>query len=267
MTRRLIPVFTLLLFTACAHAGWQRVEDGVEYRRITRDTIDVHVTRIDLRAPALRVVATPQSESGLTVTEFAAASGAIAAINADYFDTEMRPIGLAMGGCEIWGEPKDDVRRQPIVAVGDGRAAIYRRDAFPEAREPWMTGAVSGWPLLVESCRPIEALPGSDHFTRAPHPRTAVGLSKDGRKMYLVVADGRREGVPGMTLPELADFMANELDTCIALNLDGGGSTAMWVGDQIVNRPSDPTERAVTNHLGVVRSSAYGSCNRTPAKE
>ena len=78
--------------------------------------------------------------------------------------------------------------------------------------------------------------------------------------MYLVVADGRRENVPGMTLPELAEFMAHELDTCLALNLDGGGSSAMWINDRIVNRPSDRVERRVTNHLGVVRESAYGSC-------
>ena len=260
MYRRLVPVFVLLLSTACAHAGWQRIGQGVEYRQITRDSIDVHVARIDLRASGLRVVATPRRESGLTVSEFAQASGAVVAVNADYFEPDMSPIGLAMGACEVWGEPKDNVRRQPIVAVGEGRAAIYRRDAFPQERESWMTGAVAGWPLLVESCKPIEALPGSDHFTRAPHPRTAVGLSRDGEVMYLVVADGRRENVPGMTLPELAEFMAHELDTCLALNLDGGGSSAMWINDRIVNRPSDRVERRVTNHLGVVRESAYGSC-------
>jgi exopolysaccharide biosynthesis protein len=39
---------------------------------------------------------------------------------------------------------------------------------------------------------------------------------------------------------------------CTAVNLDGGGSSALWLGDRIVNRPSDGVERRVANHLGVV---------------
>src|SRR5205085_9660994 len=95
-------------------------------------------------------------------------------------------------------------------------------------------------------------LPGSDAFTRTTHPRTAVGLSRDGKMMYFVVADGRRTGVPGLTLAQLASFMANELDACSAMNLDGGGSSAMWVSNRIVNRPADGIERPVGNHLAVV---------------
>jgi exopolysaccharide biosynthesis protein len=104
-------------------------------------------------------------------------------------------------------------------------------------------------------------LPGSDAFSRAPHPRSAAGVSKDGKTLYLVVADGRREGVPGMTLAELAEFMKNELDVCSAINFDGGGSTAMWVGDHVVNKPSDGTERKVSNHLAVVFQRGYEGCN------
>jgi exopolysaccharide biosynthesis protein len=68
---------------------------------------------------------------------------------------------------------------------------------------------------------------------------------------FLVVADGRREGVPGLTLPELARLM-DDLGACTAVNLDGGGSSAMWVRDRIVNQPSDLIERPVANHLAVV---------------
>jgi len=97
----------------------------------------------------------------------------------------------------------------------------------------------------------VEPLPGSAHFTLAPHPRTAIGLSKDRRQLLLVVADGRREGVPGLTLSDLAALMV-EVGTCTAVNLDGGGSSALWLRDRIVNQPSDGVERKVANHLGVV---------------
>jgi exopolysaccharide biosynthesis protein len=64
-----------------------------------------------------------------------------------------------------------------------------------------------------------------------------------------------------MSLPELADLMANKLalfadsrqDAYQAVNLDGGGSTTMVVRGQVVNRPSDQTgERPVANALLVV---------------
>jgi exopolysaccharide biosynthesis protein len=135
-----------------------------------------------------------------------------------------------------------------------------------------MSGAVSGWPLINKDCEPLTTLPGSDFFTRAPHPRTAVGLSKDGRTMFIVVADGRREGtpvgangpaeaVPGLTLPELAAFM-DELGACVAMNLDGGGSSAMWVRDAVVNHPSDGFERKVGDHLAVIAASDYKGCTK-----
>ena len=68
-----------------------------------------------------------------------------------------------------------------------------------------------------------------------------------------MVADGRRAGVPGPTLPELAALLL-ELGACTAVNLDGGGSSALWLRDRVVNQPSDGAERRVANHLAVVKS-------------
>lgn len=233
------------------------MSEGVEYRRITRDDVDAHVTRIDLRNPRIRVIATKASERGLTVSEYGKKTKAIVAINADYFDEQLQPIGLAAGACGVWAQGAKIGRKQGLVAVGKKRAQIQ---ANTMRTRRWMSGAVSGWPLINQGCDPVTALPGSDHFTRAPHPRTAVGLSQNGRTMYFVVADGRRPGVPGMTLPELAQFM-DELGACVAMNLDGGGSTAMWLEDEIVNQPSDGAERKVADHLAVVAASNYSGCD------
>jgi exopolysaccharide biosynthesis protein len=242
----------LLLFCASAGAaGWERVVAGVDYRHVQRDGLDAHVVRIDLHVRSLEVVATTAAERGLTVSDFARGRGAVVAINGDYFDTALNPFGLAMGDGVVWWQAAAGVRRQEVLGVGPGRARIFPR-AEP-LREPkrWMTGAVAGWPLVVENCAPVAALPGSPYFTLAPHPRTAVGLSRDRRTLLLFVADGRREGVPGLTLPELAALMV-EAGACTALNLDGGGSSALWLRDRIVNQPSDGFERKVANHLGVV---------------
>jgi exopolysaccharide biosynthesis protein len=248
----------LLLLTASVQAEWQTVAPGVEYQRITRGTIDVHVARVDLRNAKLRVVASDAGDRGLTVSEFGKKRDAIIAINADYFDEQQRPIGLSAGACGVWAAGQKISRKQGLVGVGRRRAEIQQNTM---KKRRWMSGAVSGWPLLNKGCAPLTTLPGSDHFTRAPHPRTAVGLSKNGKTMYFVVADGRREGVPGPTLPELAAFM-DELGACTAMNLDGGGSSAMWVRDAIVNTPSDGVERKVGNHLAVIAASDYKGCTK-----
>jgi exopolysaccharide biosynthesis protein len=231
--------------------AWQPVVPGIEYQRIERDGVDAHAIRIDLAQPRLQVITTSEPERGLTVTEFASRRAAIVAINGDYFDAELRPIGLAMGDGHVWARAVESVRRQEVVGVGGRRVQIFPRNDPLRAPEPWMSGAVSGWPAVVEDCEPVDRLPGSDHFTRAPHPRTAIGLSADQQSLYLVVADGRRVDVPGLTLPDLARLM-DELGACIAVNLDGGGSSAMWVRDRIVNQPSDLIERPVANHLAVL---------------
>jgi exopolysaccharide biosynthesis protein len=265
MTRTAILFFSLFV-TCNALAQWARVADGVSYQRFVRGTMDAHVVRIEVRNPKLRLMASTESDRGLTVSAFAKKNDAIVAINGDYFDEQMRTIGLSVGPCGLRDKPQESVRREAIVAIGKRRASIYGPRTTPTMKPyRWMTGGVSGWPMLVRNCEALSAkeLPGSDHFTRAPHPRTAVGMSRDGKTMYWVVADGRRDGVPGLTLAELGTFMDVELGVCSAVNLDGGGSSALWLRDRIVNVPSEggiDGERSVSNHLAIVAPADYPSC-------
>ena len=83
------------------------------------------------------------------------------------------------------------------------------------------------------------------------HPRSAIGWND--AFFYLVVVDGRQANSVGMTFPELAALMA-ELGCTEALNLDGGGSSTMWVSGRIVNSPSGGAERALANALVLVRT-------------
>jgi exopolysaccharide biosynthesis protein len=88
------------------------------------------------------------------------------------------------------------------------------------------------------------------------HPRTAVGIDADGRKLLILVVDGRSAVSRGYTMVELADIMT-ALGAENALNLDGGGSSAMYTragtgAMAVVNEPSDGSERNVPNGFGVV---------------
>lgn len=266
--RRLLLFLAALLLASGAFADWQNVAPGVDYQEFREDTYDIHVVRIDLTNDAIQIIGTRESDKGTKVSDYARKIHAIAAINADYFDDKFNPIGLTVGPCGEW-ENSRRTKREGYVAIGNQQARIARQsDVDQDApADEWMETAVSGWPALIVDCTPLGAseLPGSDAFTRSPHPRSAAGLSRDHNTLYLVVADGRRTGVPGMTLAQLAAFMASRLNACSAINFDGGGSTAMWVRDHIVNRPSDGVERPVADHLAVILKSDFTECD--PADE
>ena len=68
------------------------------------------------------------------------------------------------------------------------------------------------------------------------NPRSAIGYTKEGN-LILLTADGREGASVGLTLMELAKFM-KQLGCINAMNLDGGGSTVMYVNGQVVNRPA-----------------------------
>jgi exopolysaccharide biosynthesis protein len=263
MIRSLTLSLLLLLSTgAFAADDWEPVAPGVDYRHFKGSGVDVHVARIDLRNDAIRVIASEEAERGMRVSEFAKRNRALIAINADYFDKDMKPIGLAVGPCGQWKGTRDTTR-EGTVAFCDGKAEIRTQRDVMDPPDEWISAAVSGWPILVRNCDALSSkeLPGSDGFTRAPHPRTAVGVSKNGYLVYFVVAEGRHEDVGGMTLPQLAEFMEDELGVCTAMNMDGGGSSAMWVDDRIINHPSDGSERRVSNHLAVILRAEDNGCD------
>lgn len=83
------------------------------------------------------------------------------------------------------------------------------------------------------------------------NPRTIAGVDAQGRTL-IVTADGRQTTSLGLSIKEAAD-VAHSLGMINAINLDGGGSTTMVQGGQVVNSPSDATgERPVGDALLVL---------------
>jgi exopolysaccharide biosynthesis protein len=111
--------------------------------------------------------------------------------------------------------------------------------------EPWQRARdiVGGAGLLIRDGEEVadwtveQFSPG---FATNRHPRTMIGVRADG-SIWLVTVDGRQPQLSaGMTLEELRS-LARRLELTNALNLDGGGSTTMWVQGEVVNSPSDLT--------------------------
>ena len=129
---------------------------------------------------------------------------------------------------------------------------------------------VTGWPAIVRDGRSLmetlDSLEGaSKAFATTRHPRSVVGISRGGDTLLLVAVDGRQAASVGMSLAELARTMV-ALGAWNALNLDGGGSTALVVRDSVVSSPSDPTgERAVGDVLLVTRAAAAQLTRTLPA--
>jgi len=118
---------------------------------------------------------------------------------------------------------------------------------------PDLTGAATalgGGPILLENGVSPDwkgALPR--------HPRTALGWNEEW--FFLVVVDGRQKQLSmGMNYPELSAFV-KRLGCTYAMNLDGGGSSTLWLGGQVMNSPSDGRERRVANGLIVVSTEQH----------
>ncbi len=99
---------------------------------------------------------------------------------------------------------------------------------------------VSGVPQLIKDGKidiTWQEEKSSKSFVETKHPRTAVAKLKDG-KFLMVTVDGRSEASGGIGLEDLAKILL-EMGATDAMNLDGGGSSTMFLDGKIVNHPSD----------------------------
>ena len=114
------------------------------------------------------------------------------------------------------------------------------------------TSIIGGGPQLIKDGR-VEITNAAEKilpsFVSDGHPRTAIARLKSGQ-ILLVTVDGRQPGESiGMSLTMLADLLI-EFGAVEAINLDGGGSTAMVIRNKLVNKPSDATgERPVSDAI------------------
>jgi hypothetical protein len=146
-----------------------------------------------------------------------------------------------------------------LVASGGARPAL---EAIQRGMNARLQFDAPGWenyetilgagPQLVDNGQVHVGNEGFRSDVIAIGPRTSVGVDKDGNYL-LVVADGRRPlASVGLSLNEMGATMLS-LGAVNALNLDGGGSSAMAINGKLVNRPSDGYERQVSNVMMILK--------------
>jgi hypothetical protein len=209
----------------------------------------VHVMRVDLRAPGLRLTLTSSPERGLRLNEFSGAAEAVAAINASFFDKTFAPVGHTVSSSEVW--PDAYALSEAVFAcTADLRCALH--PAPPEAPRPewWLAAGVIPPLLSGGSDASVTGCERRPKFCTDAHPRTAIGLGDGGDTLWLVVAEGRRPPVHGLSIAQLREVF-ERLGASEAANLDGGGSSAMSLfGQQRVARPfNEPEMRRIANAL------------------
>jgi len=240
---------------------WKPIFRGVELREGAATfprPLQVRAVRVDLREPTIDFLVTPRLSNGSrafgarTTSEFLDEFNCQVAINGSIFDVFARKRGDPMYVEDLSlsrGDLYLSSNKWDALLISTNRKAWI-------ARAPVDTmGAYNGlsgfYALLIN---------GKNNGTmKTRHPRTAVGVSRNGRYLILMTIDGRQAGhSEGTTTAETAEWI-RKLGAYNALNLDGGGSTALVIeaadGSPVVlNRPCGPpvgTERRVANHLGV----------------
>jgi hypothetical protein len=141
-------------------------------------------------------------------------------------------------------------------------------EAIEGPTDPWKraTHIVGGAGLLIRDDEEVadwSIEQFTSGFAENRHPRTLIGTAPDGA-IWLITVDGRQtELSAGMTLAELRAF-ARRLALANALNLDGGGSTTMWVRGEVVNSPSDPAGPRLVSDALLVHAAGTAAGVRRP---
>lgn len=198
-------------------------------------------------------------------SKMASEQGAIAAINGSYFDMKR---GNSVCFLKVDRQVVDTTtlgefarRVTGAVSIRKGKMKIISWNRQIEKQYKGKKGIVlASGPLMLKDGRYCDWSLCEKDFIRTKHPRSAVALTKDGKILFITV-DGRfPKHAGGVSIPELAHLI-RILGGKDAINLDGGGSTTLWLSgapdNGIVNYPCDNKrfdhrgERTVPNILYV----------------
>lgn len=188
----------------------------------------------------------PTTLSGNDGIEIVAASGKVASVSTGVGNSVIPANGFVISASGSFRDALiEAVRNSSPVSI------IRRWDGLPSEVSGNRAGLdiTNGVPLLIRNSKidiTWEQEKTSKSFVETRHPRTAVAKLKDG-KFLMITADGRSEASGGIGLQDLAEYLLS-LGAIDAMNLDGGGSTTMFLDGKVVNHPSDKEgERKVSD--------------------
>jgi exopolysaccharide biosynthesis protein len=184
----------------------------------------------------------------ITTGDFGIEAMAIASINGTFFDIAnggsvdyIKSDGVEINENRLSKNGKRANHQKSAVLINKGTLSIEKWNGNADWEKTLSADdiMVSG-PLLVLNQKQ-EELDTANVFNKTRHPRTAIAITKE-KNVLLITVDGRNENAAGMNLFELSKLM-RWLNADDAINLDGGGSTTLyinnWGQNGVVNFPSD----------------------------
>ncbi len=252
----------------------QKLYEGITYRRVVHvlpHPLVAHVLSIDTRAKGIEFLVTPPDSQGekplkaRTTSQFLEEFGVQIAVNGDKFlpwwshspadyyphvGDPVAPSGFsASSGKVYWTGNLEDVGVEPTLYIS-------RKNVLAFNNQPSRVyNAISGDRMIVVKG---ELVP--DLNDKALEPRTAIGINRNGRYLYLLVVDGRQPLYSeGATFADLAQLLIDQ-GAFMGMSLAGGGSSTMVIRGKdgkpvLLNSPIDSDlpgrERPVGNHLGI----------------
>lgn len=211
----------------------------------------INIIEIDLTKKNLKKLGLEALPKSRKKTSYLADSlHALAAINGGFFDMKNgRAVDYIKVNNKVINRTLSSSDRANAYLAFDKKKLIITNDS---SNINQYENAILSGPFLVDNNKNIALTKNAFNDNR--HPRTAVAIK--GNKLILFTVDGRNANAEGLNLTELADIF-RWYGSQKAMNLDGGGSTAMYISSQpdngIVNYPSDNKlfdhagERAVSN--------------------
>lgn len=209
--------------------AWKRIQKGVEFRKIVLARtepgyeLELKLFRLDGQFIVPRVLYAGQFQLKSTNAKtFADKSGAIAVINANYFDEKGRPLAyLKTAEKEINRSVSKHRLYTGVFGLSDAGPFVIHRDDFQPAQA---SQALQSGPLLLHHGTTVEGMGGVTRSAR----RSVVGIDKDNR-ILIGVTDALIGGLTFAELQELFSHSKWRLETIELLNLDGGGSAQLYV--------------------------------------
>lgn len=200
----------------------------------------IHLLELDPKQDIKTSIA--YSDTLILTSKLAKNHQAIAAINGSYFAAEGNSVSFfKVNEAAIDSTiPKIYKRCNGLVYTHNGNLKILPWSKSKEDRWKKNKGIMlASGPSLLEEGHFSEWLDPEDlKFFPKKHPRSALAITKEGKIMAIVI-DGRAPGnAIGMSIPEFA-YLVKVLGCERALNLDGGGSTTLWIDGKILNYPTD----------------------------
>jgi len=182
-----------------------------------------------------------------TVSSQASAGRALAAVNGGFFNIKeggsiayVKTGGLIVDTDTAKKWSRNSNLNGSVLVDNNGHVSLdhVKMNSWYDNHQEFQDVLVTG-PILICGKRKMQ-LPSTPLVINT-HPRTSIGKIGN-HKIVLVTLDGRTDEARGMTLAEMSDLMLS-LHCRDAINLDGGGSTTMWISGKpfngVVNMPCD----------------------------